>query len=334
VGGGAATYAITGCAGYLGTRLTRWLLAADPRHRVLGFDVRPPAVTDPRLEFHRLDVRDPGLAARLDGRAVQALVHLAFVLDPLYDEREMTDIDVGGTRNVLAAARAAGIPHLVATSSTTAYGARADNPVPLTEDHPLRASAGFRYAHDKRVMDALLQEFQAAHREVRVCTIRPCIVLGPNVANYIATLLLTLPVGALLDGADPPLQFMHEDDLTRLVAVCLARGARGVFNAVGAGTLRLREAAAAQRKPALRLPAAPVYALAWAAWKLRVTEYALPPGVLDFFRHPWVASGAKAAAELGFTPAHDTAACLAGLVARKDAVLATFRARMRARGRR
>src|SRR5262249_30714219 len=42
-------YAITGSSGYIGTRTTRRLLDADPENRVIGFDVRPPRVADPRL---------------------------------------------------------------------------------------------------------------------------------------------------------------------------------------------------------------------------------------------------------------------------------------------
>src|SRR5262245_17757685 len=129
-----AVYAVTGSSGYIGTRTIRWLLDADRENRAIGFDVRPPRISDARFEHHELDVRDPRLADKV--RGVDALLHFAFVLDPLYDEREMTDIDVGGTRNVLDAVSRAGIAYLLATSSTTAYGALPDNPVPLTEEQP------------------------------------------------------------------------------------------------------------------------------------------------------------------------------------------------------
>src|SRR6266702_1832612 len=146
-----ATYAITGASGYIGTRMTRHLLDADPENRVLGFDVREPRIADPRLAFQTLDVRDRRLGAALAAQPIRSLLHFAFVLDPLYDEREMHDIDVNGTRNVLEAALAAGVPHVLATSSTTAYGALPDNPVPLTEEDPPRATPDFVYAHDKRL---------------------------------------------------------------------------------------------------------------------------------------------------------------------------------------
>jgi UDP-glucose 4-epimerase len=182
----------------------------------------------------------------LAGRGVRSLLHFAFVLDPMYDEAEMRDIDLGGTANVLRAVENAAIPHLLATSSTTAYGALADNPVPLTEEAPTRATPEFNYAHDKRLMDEMLRSFAVAHPSLKVCIVRPCIVLGPTVANYIAASMLAQPVTALLDGADPSLQFIHEDDLVRLIATCVERQAAGVFNAVGVGTVTTTQAARLQ----------------------------------------------------------------------------------------
>jgi UDP-glucose 4-epimerase len=328
------TFAVTGSSGYIGTRTIRWLLDADPANRVIGFDVRPPRLEDPRLEHHALDVRDPRLASTLAGREVAALLHFAFIVDPLYDEREMTDIDVRGTRNVLDAVVAAKIGYLLATSSTTAYGALPDNPVPLREEHPTRAAPAFVYAHDKKVMDEMLRDFAAAHPEVGVCVVRPCIVLGPTVSNYIASNLVTQPVGALLDGRDVPFQFIHEDDLARLIATCVERRATGAFNAVGAGEMTTREAARRQGKRAIAVPSRVASGVLWLVRRLKLLPYSMPPGILDFYRFPWVASGDRARRELGFEPRHSTSECFEIVLARKAEILAGHRRAMRDRGKR
>src|SRR5262249_20517438 len=318
------TYAITGASGYIGTRMTRHLLDPDAENRVLGFDVRPPRVSDPRFTFQHLDVRDRRLDAALAAQPLRTLLHFAFILDPLYDVREMHDVDVNGTRNVLEAALAAKVPHVVATSSTTAYGALPDNPVPLTEDDPPRATPAFSYAHDKRLMDEMLADFARAHAAVKVCTIRPCIVLGPNVANYIASLMLRQPFVSLLDGGDPPYQFVHEDDVVALIARCVERQADGVWNAVGAGTLKVSELAQIQGKRAIHVPHALARGIVWATQRARLLPFALPPGILDFFRWPWVASGAKAERELAFKPRYSSRACFDILLERRREVLAAF----------
>lgn len=328
------TYAVTGSSGYIGTRTIRWLLDASPDNHVIGLDVRPPRIADPRLEHHELDVRDPRVSEVLAGRGVRAVLHFAFIVDPLYDEREMTDIDVGGTRNVLEAARAAGARYLLATSSTTAYGALPDNPVPLYEDHPTRAVPAFVYAHDKRRMDELLHEFAAAHPEIGVCIIRPCIVLGPTVSNYIAQNLLERPVGTLIDGRDPPIQFIHEDDLARLIVTCVEREAAGAYNAVGEGFITASEAARIQRKRAVAVPRRVAGALLWGVERARLLAYHLPPGILDFYVHPWVASGGKARRELGFVPAHTSRECFELIVGRKREIRDAFEKQMAARARR
>ena len=329
-----STYAITGSSGYVGTRMTRWLLDASPDNRVIGFDVRPPRITSDRLEFHHLDVRDPSLAQKLEGRGVVSLLHFAFILDPIYDEKEMTDIDLGGTRNVLQAVVQAKIGHLLATSSTTAYGALADNPVPLREEEPTRATRDFVYAHDKALMDQMLRDFQAQHPEVSVCVVRPCIVLGPTVSNYIAATMLSQPVTALLDGQDPALQFVHEDDLVRLIALCVERRAKGVFNAVGDGTITSSEAARMQGKRVMKVPYKAAYGLVWGVQRLKVLDFNMPPGILAFFRYSWVASGEKAKRDLGFQPTHTTRECFEIILQRKREIVDAFKAQMRARGKR
>jgi UDP-glucose 4-epimerase len=329
-----ATYAITGSSGYIGTRMTRWLLERDARDPVLGFDVRPPRVSHPRLEHHELDVRDPRLGELIAGREVDALLHFAFIVDPLYDEREMTDIDLGGTRNVLDAVLAARIPYLLATSSTTAYGALPDNPVPLAEEHPTRAPRAFVYAHDKKLMDEMLRDFAAAHPEVAVCIVRPCIVLGPTVSNYIAATMLDQPVGALIDGQDPPFQFIHEDDLARMLGLCVEKRATGIFNAVGAGQVTPRQVARLQGKRSVSVPHWLVRSLLWGVQRTRLLPFSMPPGILEYYRWPWVASGERARRELGFEPSHDARQVFDIVLRRKDEILAAYRSQMAQRARR
>jgi nucleoside-diphosphate-sugar epimerase len=74
-------------------------------------------------------VRDRASVFRLlERERPDALVHLAFVVNPMHDEQAMYEIDVGGTQNVLDAASTAGTGQLLVTSSATAYGAFPDTP--------------------------------------------------------------------------------------------------------------------------------------------------------------------------------------------------------------
>src|SRR5687768_12157131 len=127
---GSPTVAVTGAAGYLAGRLIDELCDDDSIGKVLGFDVRVPDRSHPKLVFDSVDVRDPALEARLKG--VDVLVHLAFVMDPIQDESFMRDVNVNGSQNVFRCAGRAGVEKIVYTSSAVAYGAHPDNDVPLT----------------------------------------------------------------------------------------------------------------------------------------------------------------------------------------------------------
>src|SRR5256714_15285619 len=116
-------YVITGGSGYIGTRLVDRLAEREETERVVIADIRPPASFRPKVSYERLDVRDAASArALLERERPDALVHLAFVLNPMHDENAMYEIDVGGTHNMLEAASAAGTEHVLVTSSGTRYG--------------------------------------------------------------------------------------------------------------------------------------------------------------------------------------------------------------------
>ena len=114
-------YLITGGSGYIGSRLTAILGAREEAERIVNIDVRPPASPQEKTEFVRGDVRDfAAIRDLLEREQPDALVHLAFLLNPIRDEARMYDIDVNGTQAVLRAASEAGVGQVLVTSSATA----------------------------------------------------------------------------------------------------------------------------------------------------------------------------------------------------------------------
>src|SRR5918996_6575424 len=102
-------YVITGGSGYIGSRLTELLVERDETERIVNLDVRAPDVPWPKTEYVQGDVRDRARVRELlERERPDALIHLAFLLDPIHDEARMYDIDVNGTQAVLEAASAAG----------------------------------------------------------------------------------------------------------------------------------------------------------------------------------------------------------------------------------
>ena len=294
-------YLITGGSGYIGGRLTDVLLERGDAE-IVNLDVRPPALPQQGVKFVRMDIRDRGMRALFEAERPDALVHLAFVLNPIRDEHLMYDIDVNGTENVLEAASAAGIPQALVASSTTAYGAWPDNPVPLTEEDPVRGMPAYEYARDKTEIDRLCQLWAAQHPDRVMTIVRPTIVFGPKVNNYILRFWQSSPFFPLLDGRDPDWQFVHEDDVVESLSRLLTERRGGIFNVTADGTIKLSDAARLAGLKTRKLPTKLYRRIAAASWKLHVPNVEAPPGQIDFLLYPWIASNEKLKSELDWTP--------------------------------
>jgi nucleoside-diphosphate-sugar epimerase len=127
-------FAISGGAGFLGLHLSRRLLADG--HDVRTLDVVPldDAELEGSVEELRGDVRNADqVRALVDGADV--VVHAAAALPIQASRGAIRSVNVGGTENVLRAARDAGVRRVVFISSTAVYGVPEKHPI--EEDDPL-----------------------------------------------------------------------------------------------------------------------------------------------------------------------------------------------------
>ncbi len=299
-------YVITGGSGYIGGRLTELLVKRDETERVVNVDVRAPAVPWPKTEFVSGDVRDRArIRELLEREQPDALIHLAFLLNPIRDEGRMYDIDVNGTLSVLWAASDAGVEHVLVTSSASAYGAWPDNPVPIAEDHPVRGQPDFSYARDKAEADRLSQLWAADHPDRVMTIVRPTIVFGPNVDNYISR-SWEISFMPIMDGVEAELQLVHEDDVVSALTSLLDEKAAGAFNLTADGTMTWRESAELVGLKTREMSFKTVYRIYSWAWKLHAPNVESPAGNLHFLHHPWIVSNEKLKATTGWEPQYDT----------------------------
>jgi nucleoside-diphosphate-sugar epimerase len=292
--------AVTGASGYIATRLIETLLADDRIERVVGFDVRPPEILSDRFVFDNVDVRTPSLEARLAG--VDVLVHLAFIMDPIADENEMRDVNVNGTQNVLRAAGKAGIRKVVYTSSATVYGAHPDNPIPLTEESPLRANLDFSYPAHKLEAEYVVREFKEEYPNSIVTVFRPAIVFGPHVDNAWSH-LMEFPVFFGVQGHRPPFQFVHEEDVAGALSWAVHNDLDGPYNLAPDGWLEADEVLAILGRRRVELPEPVAFSVLERLWTMGLAE--APAGMLHYVMYPWVVSGDKLK-QAGFTCRHST----------------------------
>lgn len=296
---------LIGSSGYIGTRLLARLDQTDDFQHIVGVDVREPLEGLPeRCRFQLCDVRDgERLHYILREAGVDTIVHLAYILDPTRDPDFEYNVDVNGTRNVLAACEMLGVRRLVVASSDTAYGLFEGTPDYLTEDAPLRGTPGFSYSANKAEVEALVAEFAERVRSCTVVVLRPCIVMGPNADNVLGR-TLRQPVMFSVRGYDPIMQLIHEDDVAEAFYLALVKESHGAFNVAGDEGLRYSEIARLMGKPLVALPAGLIYPLVEMLFRLNLMGFG--KSQLDYVRYPLSINGQRFRQELGFAPRYTT----------------------------
>jgi nucleoside-diphosphate-sugar epimerase len=259
------TILVTGISGNLGQRLLPQL--SD--YKVVGIDVKPPT----SAQIDRFVALDLGLEEStremlLLLREVQpaSVVHLAFVIDPqragVLEVDRMWRINVAGTARVMEAIAEANrnsattVRQFIFPSSVSAYGS--DLPAPVGEEAPLAAHT-LPYAIHKKESDMVVQQRAPSLRGCGVFILRPHIFAGATVENYLMgafrgtangkssraarmreaskRLPCMLPFGQKY--LDNKIQFVHVDDMARLIAWILKREPEAqrltVLNVAGRG---------------------------------------------------------------------------------------------------
>ena len=294
--------AITGASGYIAGRLIHQLQDCSGVSHILATDIRPPGTQfSDKVKLAHWDVAE-SRSDIFSSHRIDTVIHLAYILNPARRKTYARRVNVTGTENVLEASREAGVKHVVYLSSASVYGAHADNPTLLTETDPVRPIEGFQYSEDKVAAESRLLEFAARNPEAIVTILRACPVMGPNASNFIAN-AFRKPVLPAIGSADPPMQFLHEDDLVLTLARCLKLRPRGIYNVAGDGTIPWSEMVSMMERPLIRLPAPIWYFFTSAAWRLRLQSDS-PACGLDFIRHRWTASAEKIKAEIGIEFRH------------------------------
>jgi len=315
----AVRYLITGGSGYIGGRLIDELCTREETELIVDLDVRPPTRQWPKTEFVKGDVRDRvAIKGLMEKHEIDALVHLAFILNPIRDEAKMYDVDVNGTQAVLQAAAEAEVKQVLVTSSATAYGAFPDNPKPIAEDWPVRGAPDFSYAKHKADSDRICQLWALQNPDAVMTIVRPSIVFGPSVDNYIVRAIENNPFIPILDGVDEEFQLVHEDDVVSALFALLDGKHPGAFNLAGDGLLTWRRAAELIGKKTREISLKNMKRFSGLLWRLHIPRTEAPAGNLDFIRYPWVVSTEKLKSTTDWQPQYDT--------------LETYKVTMRAKG--
>jgi UDP-glucose 4-epimerase len=162
---------VTGGAGFIGSNLVDALLARGDEVTVVddlstGRRVNLEGALGAGAELVEQDVRDREALRRLaEGKRPETVFHLAAQIDvrkSLEDPAFDAAVNVGGTANVLDAARAAGCRRVVFVSTGGAiYGEGAGQELPLAEDAPIAPLAA--YGQSKYAAEGYLALYERLH---------------------------------------------------------------------------------------------------------------------------------------------------------------------------
>ncbi len=295
---------ITGASGYLGGKIARALSAHEQVQHIVGLDIRKPDFQLDNFTFFNQDVREP-VTDILKDYDIDTVIHAAYVFAPGHDTKNIEDINVCGTKNIFNCAMKAGISQILYTSSTTAYGFHADNDIPLTESSPLRGNDDLVYSKNKKEIESIVKMFAQDNPGICVTVLRPCYVAGPGLDNPMSTHLKKPFV--LLPRKTKPFQYVHEDDLVRIMILCLEKRLDGIFNVAGEGTLSFPEMIRILGNIPVPVPDFLLRFLNGTAWHLRLkflTEF--PNAALNLMKYSWIATSEKLIKKTGYTFKYDT----------------------------
>ncbi len=301
----ARSVLVTGGSGYFGTVVAEQALARGDSVRI--FDLNPPGPSLAGAEYVAGDVRDRA-AVRGACAGIDVVFHNVAQV-PLAKDRALFDaVNVGGTANVLVAARAAKVAKVVHTSSSAVFGIPEHNPV--TEDSPCRPLEA--YGRAKLRAELLCHDAVASGCDVTI--VRPRTVLGHGRLGVIALLFEFVadgaPVFVLGSGANR-YQLVHANDLAD---ACLRAGDRAgsaVYNVGALEFATMRETLQAlvdHARTGSRVRSLPV-----APARLAMRSLA-SLGLAPFAPYHWLLYSeslyfdvTKARTELGWEPKHSNA---------------------------
>lgn len=278
---------VTGASGNVGTALLL-RLGGSGEHRLVGVSRRKPPAVAP-YDWAEWITADIGAADATDtlGKAfagADAVVHLAWLIQPSRDRELMRRTNQAGTAAVAQAAVDAGVAHLVHQSSVGAYGPGAGQTV--DEGWPTTGIPTSSYSVDKSAAEDIVTRVQ---NDLVLTRVRPGLIFQDAAASEVTRYFLgplvpsmLLRRGVVRFAPFPDalaFQAVHADDVASAIDLLLRERAGGAFNVAAAPVIDRAVFRRIFGGVGPSVPAAVLRALAAASWhaRLQPTE----PGWID-----------------------------------------------------
>lgn len=311
------TTLVTGAAGFLGSHVARQLVARGEDVRVLmRASSNNRAISDLSLEYVTGDLRDAASLERAMSD-VKRVFHVAadYRLWAKHPQ-DIYDSNVGGTRNLLAAAQKAGIEQLIYTSTVATIAV--DRPELPNESTAAKLEE--MIGHYKRSKWMAEQEvLQAAREGLPAIVAMPTTPVGPWDWKPTPTgkIVLDFLNGKMPGYVETGLNFVGVEECAAGHLLVSERGKIGERYLLGAENLTLKELLdtlakiTGLRAPSMKIPHGVALGVAYvesAFSRLIGKEPQIPVEGVKIARHKMFVDCSRAQKELGFQPGPVTAA--------------------------
>jgi nucleoside-diphosphate-sugar epimerase len=311
---------VVGASGNVGTSVLHALVRDPAVESIVGVARRVPAMSFPHTEWVAADIRSADLVSIF--RGADAVVHLAWAIQPSRDDEELRSINVDGSERVFHAVGDAGVGALVYASSIGAYSPGPKDRA-VDESWPTEGIESSFYAKHKAIVERLLDRFEKQHPEVRSVRLRPGLIFKNEAGTEIRRYFIGpfLPTSLVRRGLIPVVpdterlrfQAVHSLDIGEAYRLAVVRDdARGAYNVAADPVLDPPELARLLGARTVRVPARVLRAGAAAAWRMRLTP--TPEGWVDMGLAVPIMDTSRIRDELGWKPQRTSGEALLDLL--------------------
>jgi nucleoside-diphosphate-sugar epimerase len=310
---------VIGATGNLGTSTLRALSREPAMPDVVAIARRKADIVVPRTTFVQADITRDDLVPLL--RGADAVIHLAWLLQPARELDRLHQVNVEGSRRVFDAAATAQVPALIYASSIGAY-----SPGPkhrfVDESWPTDGIPSSLYSQQKVSVERYLDRFEAQHPAMRVVRMRPALVFKRVAASEIRRVFIGPLVPRFLFAKHrlrcvpdvPRLRFqcVHSHDVGRALALAALNDVRGAFNLATDPVLDAELLADVLHARRFRMSEGALRRVVSAAYNLHMTP--TDPGWVDLGLESPLIDIERARVVLGWSPRRDAPEALLDLL--------------------
>ena len=311
---------VVGATGNVGTSVLHALASEPAVDSVLGV-ARLPEMSFPKTEWASADIRSDDLVPLFTG--ADAVVHLAWLIQPSRDLAELRSVNVDGTARVFRACGKAGVGTVVYASSIGAYSPGPKEDRGVDESWPVGGVETSFYSRHKAETERMMDRFEAEFPSVRAVRLRPGLIFkreaaqeirryfaGPFVPNPLVRRSL-IPLVPDVEGLR--FQAVHSYDVGDAYRLAVVNSsARGAYNVAADPVLDPARLASILGARTVRVPPSVLRRGADLTWRLHLQPS--PKGWVDMALNVPVMNTSRVRS-LGWSPRHGADEALLDLLA-------------------